>query len=52
MWVHHNDNKTLSYRREIALQGRGLGETHAVDLRVIGKLSVDFQLVIIDLFFR
>ena len=30
----------------------GLGATYAVHLRLIGKLVVDFLLVIIELFFR
>jgi len=33
------------------LGGRSLGATYAVRLRLIGKLVVDFLLVIIELFF-
>jgi len=52
-WVeNHNDNKKLSYRREIALQvgaqrQQGL---YSVHLRLVGKLVVDFLLVMIELF--
>ena len=43
-------NKILSYRRETALQGRGLDATYAVHLTFISKPVVVFLLAIIELF--